>query len=103
MTEKELEALFDKHSGDGWNEDAQLMASYQFIEAVRELAGLDSSEAICEALVRHLETTGSEVLEKNFIQDGKIIVSVWAMIGPNAQIFNEGVRQWLADNGFKGD
>ncbi len=34
---------------------------------------METSEEICEALVRHVETTGSEVFEKNFVKDGKTI------------------------------
>lgn len=62
-----------------------------------------SSEEICEDLVRHVETTGSEVFEKNFVKDGRIICTVWCMVGLNAQPFNEVVKEWLYANGFKED
>jgi hypothetical protein len=64
---------------------------------------LETSDEICEALVRHVEVTGSEVLEKNFVKDGKILATVWCMVGPNAQSFNEAVKAWLAAEGFKLD
>jgi hypothetical protein len=64
---------------------------------------LESSEEICEALVRHVETSGSEVFEKNFVQGGRINCTVWCIIGDNAQPFNEMIREWLADNGFNPD
>jgi hypothetical protein len=62
-----------------------------------------SSEEICEALVRHVETTGSDVFEKNFVKDGKILCTVWCVVGENAQPFNEAVTEWLNDNGFNQD
>ncbi len=62
-----------------------------------------TSEEICEALVRHVETTGSEVFEKNFVKDEKVICTVWCMIGPNAEAFMQATRQYLADNGFNLD
>ena len=61
---------------------------------------LHTSEEICEALVRHLEVSGSEVFEKNFVQDGRIICTVWCMIGDNAQEFNTMIREWLEKNSF---
>jgi len=61
------------------------------------------SEEICEALVRHVEMSGSEVFEKNFQKDGKIICSVWCIIGSNAQIFAEETRAWLTEQGLKED
>ncbi len=62
-----------------------------------------TSDEICEALVRHVEVTGSEVFEKNFIKDGKIICTLWCVIGDNAQPFNEEVKKWLDLNGFELD
>lgn len=64
---------------------------------------LESSTEICEALVRHVETTGSEVFEKNYEQDGRIICTVWCMVGPNAHAFNAAINAWLDENGFKLD
>lgn len=64
---------------------------------------LEKSEEICEALVRHVEVSGSEVFEKNFIKDGKVICTVWCMIGPNAEDFATAIRGWLADQGFNSD
>ncbi len=57
---------------------------------------------ICEALARHLEHTGEEMFEKNFIKaDGKIHCSVFAVIGPNAEEFTALVREWATKSGFK--
>lgn len=63
----------------------------------------ESSEDICEALVRHVETTGSEVFEKNFVKGGRVTCTVWCMVGPNADEFAAMARKWLADNGFNED
>jgi hypothetical protein len=59
-----------------------------------------TSEEICEALVRHVEVLGSEVFEKNFIKDERIICSVWCIVGSNAEEFALMVRRWLKENGF---
>jgi len=64
---------------------------------------LETSEEICEALVRHVETSGSEVFEKNFVKNGKIICTVWCVIGPNAEYFAMETRKFLEDSGFKLD
>lgn len=62
-----------------------------------------TSEEICEALIRHVEITGSEVFEKNFVENGRITCTVWCMVGKNAQSFNEMILGWLAENGFRRD
>ena len=62
-----------------------------------------SSEEICEALVRHVEVSGSEVFEKNFVKDGKVVCTVWCVIGDNAESFMDGTRAWLDENEFKRD
>lgn len=64
---------------------------------------LETSEEICEALVRHVEVSGSECFEKNFVQRGRIVCTVWCILGENAQPFAEMVRRWLGDHGFKLD
>lgn len=64
---------------------------------------LYSSEEICEALVRYVEASGSEVFEKNFVKGGKVVCTVWCMIGDNAEAFADAVRGWLSENGFKLD
>ncbi len=64
---------------------------------------METSEEICEALVRHVEIVGSEVFEKNFIKDGKVVCSVWCVVGDNAEAFMRQSRKWLEDNGFKKD
>lgn len=61
---------------------------------------LETTEEICEALVRHVEASGSEVFENNFVQNGKVICTVWCMVGPNAESFLEASREWLRNNGF---
>ena len=69
---------------------------------------LRDSEEICEALVRHTEVSGSEVFSKNFVSadkddDGRVICTVWCVIGDNAQAFDQMVDRWLDDNGFTRD
>jgi hypothetical protein len=64
---------------------------------------LDTSEEICEALVRHLEAIGSDSLEKNFIQGDRITCSVWCVIGQDAEAFAEMARKWMDENGYKVD
>lgn len=64
---------------------------------------LHTSEEICEALVRHVEASGWEVFEKNFVKNGKVVCSVWCIVGGNAQTFCDMIRQWLADNEFNED
>ena len=59
-----------------------------------------NSAEICEALVRHTEASGSEVFEKNFVKDGKVICSVWCMVGENADPFHRAIRRWLEEKGF---
>jgi hypothetical protein len=67
------------------------------------MSKLHTSEEICEALVRHVEVMGSEIFEKNFVKDGKVVCSVWCIVGPNAQAFRDSVATWLYKNGFKDD
>jgi hypothetical protein len=62
-----------------------------------------SSEQICEALVRHVELSGSEFFEKNFVKNERIICTVWCVIGDNAQQFSDDVKEWLEVNGFNLD
>lgn len=64
---------------------------------------LHTSEEICEALVRHVKVSGSEVFEKNFVQGDRIVCTVWCVIGPNADDFAWKTRKWLEENGFKLD
>ena len=64
---------------------------------------LRTSEEICEALVRHTEVSGSDVLEKKFFKDGRIICSLWCIIGVDAEGFAKQARKWLEENGFKED
>lgn len=61
-----------------------------------------TSEELCEGLVRHLETMGEEMFEKNFIgSNGEIQCSVFCIVGPNAAEMTALVREWAHDNGFK--
>jgi hypothetical protein len=64
---------------------------------------LATSEEICEALVRHLETNGLECFEKNFIKGGKIVCTVWCVIGPNAWQVAEAFASTLDKLGFRED
>lgn len=67
------------------------------------MSELHTPEEICEALVRHVEVSGSEVFEKNFVKDGRILCTVFCIIGDNAQPFTKSVRDWLDSNGFRED
>ncbi len=62
-----------------------------------------TSEEICEALVRHVETMGSEVFEKNFVKNGNAVCTVFCVIGDNAEGFRQNAVEWLKENGFKLD
>ena len=62
---------------------------------------LHSSEDICEALVRHIESYGCEVFEKNFVENDKVTCTVWCVIGDNAQDFQRMVHAWMNKKGFK--
>lgn len=64
---------------------------------------LHTTEEICEALVRHLEITGSEVFEKFFVKNSRVICAVWCIIGPNAEPMREVVQEWLKANEFEID
>lgn len=61
---------------------------------------LRSPEEISEALVRHVETSGYEVFERNFVKDGRILCTVWCMVGEDAQEFSLAMQEWLMDHGF---
>jgi len=60
-----------------------------------------TSEELCEGLVRHVETSGHEIFEKNFVKDGKIICTVLCIVGENAEEMTALVREWATNNGFK--
>jgi hypothetical protein len=62
-----------------------------------------SREEICNDLIRHVEIAGSEAFNKCFVRSNKIECTVWCMIGPNAEAFNEIAEKWMEDNGFKRD
>lgn len=63
-----------------------------------------SSEDICEALVRHVEVTGSEIFEKGFINgNGVHSCTVFCIVGQNSAAFTEAIHEWLANNNFKLD
>jgi hypothetical protein len=64
---------------------------------------LHTSEEICEALVRHVETTGSESFGKNFIQGRRIRCTVWCVLGDGAEEFCRMAERWLAENGYGED
>lgn len=64
---------------------------------------METSEEICEALVRHVEASGSEVFEKNFVKNGRTTCTVWCVVGENAEPFKAMVGSWLTDNGFNLD
>ena len=60
-----------------------------------------TSEEICEALVRHVEVTGSECFEKCFVKNGRTVCAVYCIVGKNAEPFKDSVQAWLNENGFK--
>lgn len=64
---------------------------------------LHTSEEICEALARHVEISGAECFGKSFVQNGRVVCTVYCLIGPNAQKFDDAVVEWLTQNGFKED
>lgn len=59
-----------------------------------------TSDELCEGLVRHLETTGEEMLEKNFTKDGRVLCSVFVIIGDNAEEMTALIREWAHKAGF---
>jgi hypothetical protein len=68
-----------------------------------------TSEELCEALVRHLELIGEDVLEKNFQRfadrgDGENVIetlaTVWVVLGSDADSFRAWVREWMKQNGY---
>jgi hypothetical protein len=63
---------------------------------------MDTNE-LCESLVRHVETTGSDVLEKNFVRDDKVLATVWVVVGEDAGAFARAVRRWLIKRDFMED
>ena len=63
----------------------------------------ENTEHLCEALVRHLEISGSEMFEKNFEKDGKTLCTVMCIIGPNADEITRRMRDMLSELGFKRD
>jgi hypothetical protein len=60
-----------------------------------------TTEKACEFLVRHLELLGEEMFEKNFVKDGRILCSVFCIIGPNAEELTGLIREWASTSGFK--
>lgn len=63
-----------------------------------------SSEEICEALVRHVEVSGSDVLEKHYVDGtGKVLATCWCVVGEDSAGFAEMAREWLIANGYVGD
>lgn len=54
----------------------------------------------CEALVRHLEVCGEELLEKNFIQNDQITCSIFVILGPNTEELTGLVREWCLSKGL---
>jgi hypothetical protein len=67
-----------------------------------QIRGMEvTTEEVCEALTRHLEESGEELFEKNFIKNGEILVSIFAIIGPNAPEMTALFREWAMGSGFK--
>ena len=60
-----------------------------------------TTEELCEGLVRHLETTGEELFEKNYYKDDRILCSVFVIVGDNAEELTGLVREWAQKRGFK--
>lgn len=89
--------ILDRPYGDP--DDDLAVLSRQFLRSLE----MPTSEQICELLVRHVESTGSEAFSKQFIKDSKIQCSVWCVIGPNAQEFDDDCEQWMQRHGFNED
>lgn len=71
------------------------------LEVARSEAATSTTEGACEFLARHLESTGEEMLEKNFIKEGEILVSVFCVIGPSAGEMTALIREWASAKGMK--
>jgi hypothetical protein len=59
--------------------------------------------ALCEAIVRETEISGSEVFEKNYIQDDKILATVFCFVGEHAEELTAFVREQLHKLGMSRD
>ena len=53
--------------------------------------------------MRHTEISGSEIFEKFFVKNGRIVCAVYCIIGDNTEAFREATLEWLSKNGFKED
>lgn len=60
-----------------------------------------TTEEIAESIVRHMETAGIEMLEKNFISNNKIVCSVFCIVGPDAEEMTAIIRKWIIGKGYK--
>ncbi len=61
-----------------------------------------TTEELCEELLRHLETSGEEMFEKNFLRpDGEIAATIFCIVGPNSTELTALVREWAHNSGFK--
>lgn len=56
--------------------------------------------ALCEAIVRETEISGSEVFEKNYIRDDKILATVFCFVGEYAEELTALVRKRLHEIGL---
>jgi hypothetical protein len=64
---------------------------------------IENSDEICEALVRHLEISGSEVFEKSFVKNGRVVCAVYCIVGENSEPFMNAVQKWFEEQGFNKD
>ncbi len=56
---------------------------------------------ICEALARHVEIRGYDIFEKHFVRDGKVVCTIWCVMGSEAECFARTAHAWLDRHGFK--
>jgi hypothetical protein len=61
----------------------------------------DDTEALCEAPTRHTEIQGAELFEKNYIKNGKVLATVFCVVGKHAEELTALVREWMTKEGFK--
>lgn len=62
-----------------------------------------STEDLSEALIRHLEIVGAEVLHKSHMTGDRVDAAVWCFVGSNVDEINKAIVEYLQSNGFKED
>lgn len=69
----------------------------------KQMLDSPTTEYLCEHLIKQLEVADQEMFEKNFHRnaDGKILCSVFAIVGPLAEELTGMVREWANTKGMK--